>query len=167
MTTGVEPSWVWGIGFIAFAFGLAIGVSVGYMTLGSRRRTQELQEKYDLLQRELDDYRGQVGQHFMRTSELVQNMTQSYREVYDHLARGSQALCKEPLKTPQLDIPETPPLNPESEPDELSDQQPGGYSDAETDGLEETGSDDYLGDAPRVPELEPETEPASASPRTQ
>ena len=41
------------------------------------------------------DYRDQVTHHFMRTSELVQEMTQSYRSVYEHLASGAQQLCGE------------------------------------------------------------------------
>jgi hypothetical protein len=31
----------------------------------------------------------------MRSSELVQEMTQSYRSVYEHLASGAQRLCGE------------------------------------------------------------------------
>lgn len=174
MTSGVEVSWVWAIGLIAFAFGLALGVGIGHLTLGSSRRTRELQDRCDLLQQELDAYRDQVNTHFRRTSELVQNMTQSYREVYEHLAQGSQALCKEPVDTPRLDIPETPALGTKSdaatggikERRETSSQSFKSYSDAETDGLDDVDSDNYFGDAPRIPELEPKTETGPASRRT-
>jgi uncharacterized membrane-anchored protein YhcB (DUF1043 family) len=177
MTSGVEVSWVWAIGLITFAFGLAVGVGIGYLALGGGRRTRELEDRYELLQREFDSYRDQVSQHFQRTSELVQNMTQSYRDVYEHLAHGSQALCKEPVDTPRLDIPEAAALaakpaaaagggGDETPRESDSRESVRGYSDAETDDLDDADSDNYFGDAPRVPELEPEAETGPASHRT-
>jgi uncharacterized membrane-anchored protein YhcB (DUF1043 family) len=37
----------------------------------------------------------------MRTSELVQEMTQSYRAVYEHLALGAQNLCGGQIEAPR------------------------------------------------------------------
>ena len=85
---------------------------------------QQLADK----QQQLDSYRSQVSDHFKQTSELVQKMTESYRDVYEHLASGSQALCQDPVATPQLDIPQQPMLQEENE------TPPGdAFSDAETD----------------------------------
>jgi uncharacterized membrane-anchored protein YhcB (DUF1043 family) len=157
MESGIALSWAWGIGLIGFAFGVACGVAIGYMTLCNNRRSQQLQEKCDALQRDFDAYRGQVGQHFLRTSELVQQMTDSYREVYEHLATGSQALCETPVSPPRLDIPDQPVLETAK-----SGKAPDAFSDAETNGLAQADSDDYLGDSPRVPTLDmdiPEEQP--------
>ena len=38
-------------------------------------------------------YRDNVSDHFSMTADLVQHMTESYREVYQHLASGAQDLC--------------------------------------------------------------------------
>ena len=164
MASGVGLSWVWAIGLIAFAFGIVGGVGVAYLVFGSNRRAQELQSKIEALQEELDDYRGQVGQHFRRTSELVQKMTNSYREVYEHLASGSQALCKDPVNTPRLDIPETPTLD--AKPGQATDEAPDidEFSDAETD--RQMQDDDYLGEAPNIPVLDTEDTGPAATPRT-
>ncbi len=161
MESGIDFSWAWGIGLIGFALGVACGVGIGYLTLCNSRRSQLLQEKCDALQREFDAYRGQVGQHFQRTSELVQKMTDSYREVYEHLATGSQALCQNPVTTPRLDIPDQPVLE-----SAKGDKVPDSFSDAETDGLNDADSDDYLGDSPHVPTLEMQDQEPATSRRT-
>ena len=160
MESGMDLSWTWGMGLIGFAFGVACGVGIGYLTLCNSRRSQALQEKCDALQREFDAYRSQVGQHFQRTSQLVQKMTDSYREVYEHLATGSQALCQNPVSTPRLDIPDQPVLE-----SAATSQAAEGFSDAETNAPNETDTDtdDYLGDSPHVPTLDiQDQEPATS-----
>ena len=161
MESGIDLSWTWGIGLIGFAFGVACGVGIGYLTLSNSRRSQLLQEKCDALQREFDAYRGQVGQHFHRPSELVQKMTDSYREVYEHLATGSQALCQNPVSTPRLDIPDQPVLE-SAAPSQAAES----FSDAETDAPNETDTDDYLGDSPHVPTLDMQDQEAATTRRT-
>jgi hypothetical protein len=141
--------------------GVTCGVGIGYLTLCNSRRSQLLQEKCDALQREFDAYRGQVGQHFQRTSELVQKMTDSYREVYEHLATGSQALCQNPVSTPRLDIPDQPVLE-----SAKTGPAPEGFSDAETNDLNETDTDDYLGDSPHVPTLDMQDQEPATTRRT-
>ncbi len=163
MESGIDMSWAWGMGLIGFAFGVACGVGIGYLTLCNSRRSQQLQEKCDALQADFDAYRGQVGQHFLRSSELVQKMTDSYREVYEHLASGSQALCENPVTTPRLDIPDQPVLESGG-----AGKGASSFSDAETDGLNDMAADDdYLGDSPHVPTLDmEEQERAGTTPRT-
>lgn len=165
MAGGISLSWVWATGLIAFAFGLAVGVSVAYLAFGSKRQTRELHEQIDTLQQELDNYRSQVGSHFQRTSELVQKMTQSYREVYAHLATGSQALCRNPVDTPRLDLPETPSL--EARPADQPIESTAGeeFSDAEVDRNASADDEDYVGDAPHVPALETEEDDVQSTPR--
>ncbi|MGD2075721.1 MAG: DUF1043 family protein [Gammaproteobacteria bacterium] len=161
MESGIGLSWAWGIGLIGFAFGVACGVGIGYVALCNNRRTQQLQERCDALQQEFDNYRSEVGQHFLRTSELVQKMTDSYREVYEHLATGSQALCQNPVSPPRLDIPDRPVL------DTARDRKPTeAFSDTETDALNEPDTDDYLGDSPHVPTLDMREAPPSTTRRT-
>ena len=167
MASGIGLSWVWVTGLITFAFGIACGTGFTYLITGnSRRRTSELQEKLALLQQELDGYRNQVGQHFRKTSELVQAMTDSYRNVYEHLAKGSEVLCQDPVSTPRLDFAQHAKLDTESDTDtrvpdtDITDA----FSDAETDSMDDLAADAILGDAPRVPNLYTEAPPSHHTP---
>jgi uncharacterized membrane-anchored protein YhcB (DUF1043 family) len=163
MASGVDVSWVWAVGFIAFAFGIACGIAVAYLIAGPGRRTRELQDKCDTLQQEFDGYRDQVGQHFLKTAELVQKMTDSYRDVYEHLASGSESLCKEPVDTPKLDIPSHPTLASASDDAEPSGRnKPEKVHEADTDEPDYSDSDAFLGDSPRIPTLDMESEEGGA-----
>ncbi len=77
--------------------GLAIGVVIGVVfanRLGtSPARVQELENQIRQLKQDHSDYRDDVSDHFSMTAELVQHMTESYRDVYQHLANGAQDLC--------------------------------------------------------------------------
>lgn len=87
---------MWLIGIAAFAIGIAIGiVSAGKLGRTDPARIRELERQLDALQRRHDSYRSSVSEHFSTTAELVQNMTESYRDVYQHLAGGAQNLCSE------------------------------------------------------------------------
>ncbi|MEA2079333.1 MAG: DUF1043 family protein [Pseudomonadota bacterium] len=168
MASGIDLSWAWAVGLITFAFGIACGIGIAYLMLGNRRRTQELQDKLDTLQQEFDSYHDQVGQHFLKTSELVQNMTESYRDVYEHLATGSQALCQMPVNTPRLDIPEHLTLETGTQTGAANQKTVARVSEADTGGLNEPDSDEpnadaFLGDAPRIPTLDAENGKGHAS----
>ena len=154
MAGGMDLSWAWAVGFITFTFGIACGIGIAYLMPGNRRRAQELQDKLQNLQQEFDNYHEKVGQHFLKTSELVQKMTNSYRDVYEHLAAGSQALCQTPVNTPQLDIPETPTLESGSQSGESDHKNMDRVPETETSEPDETDSHAFLGDAPRVPTLD-------------
>ena len=166
MASGIDLSWALAVGLMIFAFGIACGIGIAYLMPGNRRRTQELQEKLQNLQQEFDSYHDQVGQHFQQTSELVQKMTESYRDVYEHLATGSQLLCQTPVNTPRLDIPEQPTLEAGTQTraaDEENETMQA-FPDARPDGPDGQESDDFLGDAPRVPELDSANDKSRSSP---
>ena len=95
---GTTSLWLTGIVFTAL--GLALGSIVTYLVVARNGRTRKLQDELDQLKDRFTDYRDQVTQHFMRTSELVQEITQSYRAVYEHLASGAQNLCGGQIEAP-------------------------------------------------------------------
>ena len=84
---------LWVIGLLSFLLGTVIGCIVTYSVVARNNRTRQLQIELNDLTDDFRDYRDQVTHHFMRTSELVQEMTHSYRSVYEHLASGAQNLC--------------------------------------------------------------------------
>ena len=84
---------LWVMGLLSFLLGSFIGCILTYVIVARNNRTHQLQLELNELTSDFRDYRDQVTHHFMRTSELVQEMTQSYRSVYEHLASGAQHLC--------------------------------------------------------------------------
>jgi hypothetical protein len=70
------------------------------LLLPSRREVKRLQAELDAARAEHQSYKGQVSSHFHKTAELVGVMTQSYKNVYDHLANGAQSLCDGPPALP-------------------------------------------------------------------
>ena len=92
---------IWLTGILFTALGALAGSVITYLVVSRHGRTRKLQDELDQLKDRFTDYRDQVTQHFMRTSELVQEMTQSYRAVYEHLALGAQNLCGGQIEAPR------------------------------------------------------------------
>ena len=143
-----ETGLLWFVGLAAIGSGLIIGLGIAYLTNKDKSRVKQLQNELDALEQRFNDYRNQVSEHFLQTSELVDKMTNSYREVYEHLAKGSESLCNDPMHTPALDIPNAGIYSIDSSPETelLQDEfQENLQSQEEVDG--------QLGDAPHVPEI--------------
>ncbi len=84
---------VWLVGAVCLALGAAVGAIVGgRLSIGSSR-VRELEAQVRQLKDGHRAYRDSVGEHFSQTAQLVQHMTDSYREVYQHLAGGARELC--------------------------------------------------------------------------
>ena len=126
---------IWTTGVLSFALGLVLGCIGTYLILGRYSHTAQLREELSELRERFSDYRDQVTRHFMHTSELVQEMTQSYRAVYEHLATGAQELCEGEVETPSLDTSNKDLLVENARPDD------DGYG------------DELLGDTPRISDL--------------
>jgi uncharacterized protein len=138
---------IWATGILSFALGLILGCIGTYLFLGRYSQTANLREELDELREKFSDYRDQVTQHFMRTSELVQEMTQSYRAVYEHLATGAQELCEGEVEAPSLDT---------SKKDLLVDI---GHP------VDDGYGDELLGDTPRISDLKIKVESEKNQPR--
>ncbi len=78
------------ISSITLFIGGIIGVIIG------RSLTPKLQKSLELRlqesKEELDQYQHDVAQHFADTAKLVTNLTQSYKDVHDHLSKGAVEL---------------------------------------------------------------------------
>ena len=51
------------------------------------------------LEQEFEDYKRNVTEHFGKTAEHFQSIGRQYRELYEHMASGASALCKEDDRT--------------------------------------------------------------------
>lgn len=75
-----------------FLIGLAIGRASARRTAD---RARDLEDRLQLAEEEMNQYRAQVSDHFSDTSKLLRDLTLQYRNVYEHLADGARTLCPE------------------------------------------------------------------------
>jgi len=92
-----------GAGLIGLVVGLLVGAVIA---LAIRRRSGTSQKEIERLKEEHERYRAEVDQHFARTSALFGEVTERYRDLYEHMATGAQRLCRDQLQQPALDIPD-------------------------------------------------------------
>ncbi|TCV98780.1 Z-ring associated protein ZapG [Biostraticola tofi] len=76
--------------------GLVVGIIIGALAMrfGNRklRQQQTLQKELDTSKAELDQYRKELTGHFARSAELLDNMADDYRQLYQHMAKSSNNL---------------------------------------------------------------------------
>lgn len=84
---------LWLIAIVCLAGGVAIGFVLAGRVNTNPTRITELEKSLQDLERTHARYKDEVSEHFSVTAELVQQMTDSYRDVYQHLASGAQDLC--------------------------------------------------------------------------
>jgi uncharacterized protein len=84
---------IWLVAIGCLTIGVVMGVVVASRLSASPSRVQELENQIRNLKDSQQEYRDSVSDHFGMTAELVHHMTESYREVYQHLASGAQDLC--------------------------------------------------------------------------
>ena len=104
--------WVWIIGGGLLLGGFLWGAFIGRAMRSddgeiAKEKNQELQEQLNGVRSELAGYQNEVSDHFRTTASLVQELTHSYRQVYEHLAAGSNRLCSGEVL---LDVDEAPRL---------------------------------------------------------
>ncbi len=84
---------IWLTAVACLVVGIVIGVVFSSRLNSSASRVQELENQIRDIKDNHLTYRDNVSDHFSMTADLVQHMTESYREVYQHLASGAQDLC--------------------------------------------------------------------------
>lgn len=85
---------------------LCIGGLIGAVisrTLLPPERQRDLETRLEAAKEELDRYQQEVAKHFADTSKLVTNLTQSYKEVHDHLSKGAVALTNAEISKKMID----------------------------------------------------------------
>ncbi len=80
---------------------LVLGGGIGFYLarLGQSAETAKLAE----VETEFEDYRRQVTEHFSKTADQFHAIGLQYRDLYEHLASGSETLCK--LDSPAAEPP--------------------------------------------------------------
>lgn len=85
---------VWMIALLGFAAGIGFGALIYHFTRpDSGSKSQKLAARIDEVERVHQKYEEDVANHFVQTADLVNRLTESYRDVHAHLAEGAQSLC--------------------------------------------------------------------------
>jgi len=77
---------------IAAAIGLLVGWLLTYLLIGRGPSKNELTGKLAAVEEEFETHKENVDKHFETTSELVNELTESYVKVYKHLSEGAEQL---------------------------------------------------------------------------
>jgi uncharacterized membrane-anchored protein YhcB (DUF1043 family) len=83
---------VWQISIISLVAGAMIGALAYRLLAPSVKQAGKVKTELDVSREELNSYKASINQHFDKTSELVNDLTQNYVKVYQHLAEGAQTL---------------------------------------------------------------------------
>ena len=80
------------VGALAGLAGLGIGSLLTYLLIGRGPSKSVLSAKLAEVEEEYDNHKKSVDAHFATTSELVNDLTESYVKVYKHLSEGAENL---------------------------------------------------------------------------
>ena len=89
-------------GLICFFAGAGLGILI-YHVFRAQFSSRNLEQRLHKAESDLQSYQRDVAEHFTQTSELVNNMTNAYREVHEHLASGALKLATPAISRQILD----------------------------------------------------------------
>ena len=75
---------------------IGIGFILGRTNNSDLKRQTQLSKQLQDAHTELAEYKEQVNLHFADTAAAVNQLTESYRNVHQQLAKGAQSLCDDP-----------------------------------------------------------------------
>jgi uncharacterized membrane-anchored protein YhcB (DUF1043 family) len=75
-----------GVAAAALVFGCLVGIFLTRTLSSQEQKARDLESKLKYSEDKLTQYQQEVTQHFAQTANLVNNLTQSYKDVHDHLA---------------------------------------------------------------------------------
>lgn len=87
---------------IVFCIGGLLGALIS-RTMFPPEQQKQLEESLKTSRQELDQYQREVAQHFADTAKLVNGLTQSYKDVHDHLASGALKLTNPEITQQMLE----------------------------------------------------------------
>ncbi|MDC9719933.1 MAG: DUF1043 family protein [Gammaproteobacteria bacterium] len=86
----------WFFWLILLLLGLGIGFLLGRNNNTDLKRQNQLNDQLQTAYTEMAEYKERVNLHFADTAAAVNQLTDSYRNVHDQLAKGAQSLCDDP-----------------------------------------------------------------------
>ncbi|MEH6468304.1 MAG: DUF1043 family protein [Porticoccus sp.] len=90
-------------GLITLSIGLIIGFVLARSLHPQARERKELEDQLQKSQDQIKDYQQEVTEHFTKTSELINNLSHSYRDVHEHLATSAMRLTNPEISRQLID----------------------------------------------------------------
>ena len=81
------------VAIITLVCGCILGTLLAKTLLPQQQKTRVLETKLQESEEKIKDYQEQVTNHFAETAKLVNTLTQSYRDVHEHLANNALKLA--------------------------------------------------------------------------
>lgn len=79
-------------GLIYMVFAGVAGLLLGMLVMHLLHQKTTSNNDVQSVQQKLDDYQAEVESHFSKTADLIDNLTESYKEVFDHLSDSAEHL---------------------------------------------------------------------------
>ena len=80
------------IALVCAAIGAAVGFLTGSKLSATPQKTRELEKHLHEKQDEIKSYQREVTEHFTETSQRLQQLAESYKDIHNHLAQGADKL---------------------------------------------------------------------------
>ncbi|MGP1609561.1 MAG: YhcB family protein [Burkholderiales bacterium] len=84
---------VWLIGLGCLLTGAVIGAVMFKLLMSDEAKIRALEEQLQTLSEEHESYKSNVHSHFSNSAQLLGKLTESYRDVFLHMAEGARSLC--------------------------------------------------------------------------
>ena len=81
-------------GAVLLLLGLGIGILLGRRSSPQSQKNRDVERKLDQILQDKKAYEDEVVEHFTDTAKLLNSLTDSYRDVHNHLAKGAGELCQ-------------------------------------------------------------------------
>jgi uncharacterized membrane-anchored protein YhcB (DUF1043 family) len=81
------------VAVIALAAGCTLGALLSRMLSPQEQKARTLETQLQEAEEQLTGYQQEVTEHFAETAKLVNTLTQSYRDVHEHLANDALKLA--------------------------------------------------------------------------
>ena len=86
---------------------LLVGTAIGAILVKSmhpqEQQNREMENRLKNAEESLKDYQQEVSEHFAETSQLVNNLTQSYKDVHEYLANSALKLTNPDISRQLID----------------------------------------------------------------
>jgi len=82
-----------GVGLITFIVGCILGATLTRVLSPQQQKARSLESKLQDSEQKLTEYQQEVTEHFAQTAQLVNTLTQSYRDVHEHLSGDALKLA--------------------------------------------------------------------------
>ena len=84
---------IWLVGLGCLLAGAVIGAVAYKVLMSDEAKVRALEEQLQALSEEHEHYKSNVHSHFSNSAQLLGKLTDSYREVFMHMAEGARSLC--------------------------------------------------------------------------